>query len=604
MVTPEETLPVTSGRWFAHHFLGVHLDRGRIRFGNLSAAERWMVVSGIVAIGGLLVLLVHPAFVPAHLFTLFTGPDREQIPRAVPPILLVALGVFSILLLNGALRCPPLTRALGAVGFVLVNAQIAARFTHGPVGFGRIFVGIGFAVAVIAILASAVLDDPRTTKQIARPELILNWLRRITLAGAALFYLSLVILCLVDLHSNPAQQRYVGDSIERTVESLYDLLGALFVISALAVVRFAYGLSQITAEAARALAPLAAKVGAAALLVAGVVFTARRFNGSVLHDFGLSPTIDVLVPIGGLLLVAFTWRVRKAFAAPATGEVGIERLMFTMTAIYAIPLAVFQIGVSGAYLEEFVLPGKRPGKFSGPNLFGWIVSLPQHEWFQFVPGAVIFGLLFLRGTWGVARGHREPSREWFAALAMVSLWALWVTIVTWLTDSYSDSLLIGEIAFMVAIGTGWYLVRNFRTIDRSRLGVVAGIAALTWLVATGGNFVTILGRDLGLGPELAVAFGTALVLIGNSEFTGGNSRHFPRAARPLVWVSYLGFAVLVAFWADSAVGFSTLKNEYLYDTTNSYLLFAIPLAAWLALKGRFAPNVERRERASLSGGVA
>jgi hypothetical protein len=593
---------VSTGRWVVHHLLGVHLDRGRIRFGGLGRVERWLVVTGMVTIGGLLILLLHPQFVPDHYFQLYGpgGIGAEDIPRAVPVLVLTGLGIFSALLLAGAIRCPPSTRVLCALAFLMVNVQEAALFTHGPFGFGRVFVGIGFLTAALSMVLSGVLDNRWTRGSWARLDRVLSGLRWLALVGAAVFYVSLISLCLDAFHSHSANLQYIGDSIEQMVDSLYDFLVALFIISALAVVRFSYGVSQIVAEASRSIGLTVAKVAVVAVLVAGTVFTARRFNGEALHAYGETPLIAVLIGLGVLLLAGLTWLLRGAFATPKDEEVGIERLMGVAAAIYAIPLVLYQIGVSASYLEVFISPGGRPGTYSGPDLFGWIVNLASREWFAFVPETIIFGCLLLWGIRCVAQGRDTPSREWFAALAMLAAWTVWAVIVTWTGQFEGETLLTREVALLVTAGMGIYLVMHFKTIDRSRLAFLIAAAAMTWLVSTDGNFLSILGRDLGLGADVAAAFGTALVLIGNSEFTGGNSRLFPRAARPLVWVSYIGIALLVTVWLKYTVGVSTVGGEYQLDTTNGYLYFAIPLATWLVVRGRFAPERERRPSAALS----
>jgi hypothetical protein len=593
---------VTTGRWVVHHLLGVHLDRGRIRFGGLSRVERWLVVTGMVTIGGLLILLLHPQFVPDHYFQLYGpgGIGAEDIPRAVPVLVVTGLGIFSSLLLAGAVRCPPSSRVLCALAFLMVNVQLAALFTHGPFGFGRVLVGIGFLSAVLAMVLSGVVDNGRTRSRWNRLGQLLSGLRWLAVAGAAMFYVSLISLCLDAFHGHSANVQYIGDSIEHMVDSMYAFLAALFVISALAVVRFSYGVSQVVAETSRSIGPTVAKVTVVALLVAGTVFTARRFHGEALHAYGAGPLIAVLIGLGALLLAGLTWLLRGAFATPKDEEVGIERLMRVAAAIYAMPLVLYQIGVSTSYLEVFVSPGGRPGTYSGPDLFGWIVNLSSREWFAFVPGTIIFGCLLLWGIRCVAQGRDTPSREWYAALAMLAAWTVWAVIVTWTGQFYGETLLTDEVALMVIAGIGIYLVMHFKTIDRSRLALLTAAAAMTWLVSTDGSFLSILGRDLGLGADVATAFGTALVLIGSSDFTGGDSRLFPRAARPLVWVSYLGIALLVTVWLKYTVGVSTVGGEYQLDTTNGYLYFAIPLATWLVVRGRFAPERERRPSAALA----
>jgi len=596
-VSDDGPAALRTGRWVAHHLLGVHLDRGRIRFGRLSRFERWVAVFGMTALAGLLVLLIRPQFVPGHLLTLYGpgGLGAEEIPRAVPALFLVGLGLFSIILLYGSMRCPTAVCLFGAVVFVLVNSVIADFFTHGPFGFARFLVGTAFVVTPVALVAAKLVHHRLVRDRVGNPERVGSVLSAVSIGAAAAFYMTTTALYLHALRSHAADLQVIGQGIQYTINNLYDFLTALFILSALAVVRFSYGISQIVAETSgSALRTSVAKLALVALLVTEAVFTVRRFNGSGWAAFRSAPFIAVLVVVGALLVAGFAWFSRSAFRHPESYEVGVERLTFIAAAVYALPLVVYSIGTSATYLEAFVSPGPRIGVYSGPDLFGWISRISSQDWFQLVPEATIFGLLLLFGLWAVAHRRDRPSREWFAGLVMISMWAAWALLVTWLAAFGAFQLFTDEVALVVTVAIAAFLVRNRRTIDKRQIALLTAAAAMTWLISTDGNFLSILGRDLGLGPDVVVAFGTALVLIGNSEFTGGDNRWFPRPARPLVWVGYLGIAVLVTFWLKFTVGVSTVGGEYQLDTTSGYLFFAMPLAVWLVMRGRFRPDLPRQ----------
>ncbi|MGA3353125.1 MAG: hypothetical protein ABSD85_08065, partial [Acidimicrobiales bacterium] len=318
----------------------------------------------------------------------------------------------------------------------------------------------------------------------------------------------------------------------------------------------------------------------------------RRYRGDGWWSLTHYPQIAVLSVLGVGMFVWMTLGARGLFGTPRR-EVETERVILFGAGAYSVGLIVVAALVSASWVLAALFP--RGGGSSIPNPFGWLANYAQDVGFQLGAAAVVFALLLIVGMRRANGGTTLKGRQTGFGLALVSGWALWTYVVSFVAPLGLYSVLLCDVTLIVTAAVAVDLVRHWDQLSANRLGTLAGVIVLSWLVSTDGGFLSIVGSWIGLHSNVPLAFGAVLTIIGASEFAGGNSRRFPRRTRPIIWLSYIGISLLFRLSFQFTQGSNDLQQEYLLDTTAGYLLMAPPFAAWLVLTGWFEEHLGPRE---------
>ena len=587
-------------RWCGHELLGVHMDKGRIRFPGLTRTERHFTVAGMVLIGGLSLLLLRPHLIPGNMITLYPAPQAESVPTSLPAVFLAVLVILWVLLLEGASTCLFPVPAAGALAFVMLNAQIADLMGRLASGVGAGIVVFAFVLTPVALLAFAVLRLGPVDRRLPAAPRLRAAARAGYLAGIVMFFGTALWMYVQGLRRwhfrPPATSALVADiavPIQYLVDNLYFVLVILLIIASLAVVRFAYDLAKVVNHMARRLPAGYLRASLISLMATEVFFIAWRYRRS-LHLLISYPLVVVLSALGIVLAAGFALLFRPLFAVPRE-EVETGTLTLLGAATYAIPLITYGVVVTASFLYQFLFP--TDSGLGRLNPFSWlgqhVMSRPAYS---IAAVTVPFGVMFLVGLRRADRGRGPEGRRWMAGLALISGWALWTFMVSWVSYTAMFPLLVDDAALIITAAVAIDLARHWRTAGATRLAFLTALVAFGWLVSTGRRFVDLVGSLFHLGPSLPLVFGLFLVIVGASEFCGRESGWLPRGARPLLWTGYLGFSLLLSVWLQFTKGYSSIGVEQNLDLALSYLLIAPPFATWLVLNGRFAEHASRPAR--------
>jgi len=577
------------------------MDKGRIRFGGLDTSELRLTVAALVGVGALIMLILFPTLVPSdHTIPLYPNPGPQSVDMSAPAILLLGLGFFVGLLVYAAASCPRYVRVIAAIGFLMIGGQLASFIGETWGGVVPVFVLTSYFVVPLALLVSA-SEGSKLAARLGRSWAVAisksGW---VALVGVGVFFLGSVLVYILGLHDAAFQVsvtssfiEYVAVPIQYTLTNFYSAMLVLFIIASLAVVRFAYGIGQVAAGVARRTPILRARWALVVLIAAEVFFVLRDYPGQNWQALAAYPQIALL---SGLSLGLFVWMAfaaRGLFGRPRR-EVETEHLTILGATAYALPLIVVGALTCASWVETVFFPGK-DGYTAIFNIFGWATPYAEDPGFQIGAAAAVFALLVVVGMRRADRGESPEKRQAGFGLALLAGWALWTYIVGFVGSIPLYSALLYNVALVVTAAVAVDLVRHWNHLSADRLGVLAGVVVLSWLVSTDGGFLSIVGRLIGMQSNVPLAFGSLLTILGASEFTGGNSRPLPRRARPLVWLSYIGISLLFKLWFQLSHGLNTLQEEYILDTNFSYLLMAPPFAAWLVVTGWFEEQLSPRE---------
>lgn len=586
----------TAARWLGRHLLGVQIDKGRIRFGGLSPTERRLTVAALTAVGAIIVLILFPSLIPSgHTIQLYSQNGAESVDTSGSALLLMGLGFFVGLLVYAATKCPRHVRVLAAVGFLFVGAQIANSIGNYWGGVLPVFIFASYWLVPLALIGSATEGSKIANRGGEWSARLVARSRWIALTSITVFFLGCTVIYVMGLHdaryeAGPSSSlvSYVAIPVQETLSDFYGAMVALFVVASLAVVRFSYGIGQVVSGVARRAPTRWGRWVLVALMALEVFFVLRRYPGSGWLSLKEYPQIAILC---GLSMAAFAWMTlaaRGLFGTPRR-EVETERVILLGASAYSSGLIVVGILVSASWVLAALFP--RGGGSSIPNPFGWLATYAQDVGFQVGGPAVMFAVLVIFGMRRANAGKSLETRQGGFGLALVSGWALWTYIVSYIAPLGLYSVLICDVTLVVTVVVAVDLVRSWHRLTPNRLGVLSGVIVLSWLVSTDGGFLSIVGSWFGLHSNVPLTFGALLTILGASEFAGGNSRRFPRRSRPLIWLSYIGISLLFHLSFQLTQGFNELQQEYALDTTAGYLLMAPPFAAWLVLTGWFEEHL-------------
>jgi hypothetical protein len=119
------------------------------------------------------------------------------------------------------------------------------------------------------------------------------------------------------------------------------------------------------------------------------------------------------------------------------------------------------------------------------------------------------------------------------------------------------------------------LVR-WRRLETPLLVTALTVLVFSWLVTSQGDYISFLGRLVGLSAVVVVVFGIVWTLVSGSSFTSSSSRWLPQPARPLLFIGYVLLSVAILTWGETT---HTASSDT--DQLTAYYFMAVPLAAWL-----------------------
>ncbi|MGA2528781.1 MAG: hypothetical protein ABSG36_06410 [Acidimicrobiales bacterium] len=592
----------TVARWVGRHLLGVQIDKGRIRFGGLNRLERRLTVAALVAVGSIILLILFPNLVPSsHTIELYTQNQggMETVDTSGSALLLVGLGFFVGLLVYAATECPGPVRVITAIGFAFVSAQIANFIGNYWGGVLPVLIFASYLLVPLALFISATENSKIARRAGERWSRAIGLSRWVAVICVAVFFLGCTVIYVTGLHSASFQAEpgssLVADvavPVQETLSNFYGAMVILFVVSSLAVVRFSYGIGQVVRGVARRAPRRWARWGLVALIAAEVFFVLRRYRGDGWSSLSRYPQIALACGLGVAMFVWMTLGARDLFGTPRR-EVETERVILFGAGAYSVGLVVVGVLVSASWVLAALFP--RRGGSSIPNPFGWLATYAQDPGFQLGAAAVLFAVLLVAGMRRANGGVSLEKRQAGFGLALIAGWALWTYVISFVAPLGLYSVLLCDLTLIVTAVVAVDLVRHWDHLSANRIGTLAAVVVLSWLVSTDGGFLSIVGGWIGLHSNVPLAFGALLTIVGASEFAGGNSRRFPRRVRPVIWLSYIGISLLFRLSFQLTQGSNDLQQEYLLDTTAGYLLMAPPFAAWLVLTGWFEEHLSPKE---------
>jgi hypothetical protein len=92
-----------------------------------------------------------------------------------------------------------------------------------------------------------------------------------------------------------------------------------------------------------------------------------------------------------------------------------------------------------------------------------------------------------------------------------------------------------------------------------------------------GDYISFVGRLVGLPAILVVVFGVVLTLASGSAFASESSKRLPAEARPLLFVGYLLLSVVILHWLEV----THEEGQDAFSLAGFYVI-GIPMAFWLA----------------------
>ena len=195
---------------------------------------------------------------------------------------------------------------------------------------------------------------------------------------------------------------------------------------------------------------------------------------------------------------------------------------------------------------------------------------------------VIWLFLFAAGLVLYLRNDAlSRRRELGAALILLGAWGIPNTLAQRFFDHFRPAF--ADLLLTVAVA-GYVAVR-WQRVDGPLATRLVALLVFTWLVAGRGDPLERLGSLLTLPEVVVIVFGVVFTLLSDSSFASATSTNFPRDSRPLLWIGFLIFSASVSNFIAATHGRDITR---LSETVGFHYL-AIPLAAWLVIRRRFAP---------------
>ena len=562
---------------------------GRLRLDGLPPVARQLAVTGVVLLGGLLASLVLNDLWRRGPLTLVR--DFEQSPnlagRGVIPFTLVALGVAWTLILAGGALGRPRVAALAGGAFLLANSGLTSASVLGGTRLLRLLphvvVACYFAAPALAVAVSLL----RRTARFAAARVLAG----VALAVTVLSFFGAQLVVYVHEES-------VGHSaslprlLDGTLDGLQGFLVPLFILAVA-------GLVQLNHRVAAGLATPFWDVPAwmARTLVLLLIALKLRYAlvGRVGHwtTYAVERRAQAVQAVGFVLLLGgAAWLFRRARRAGPSGEppaaaLPTEPLLYGGSLLLSTP--VLLVGAATSLSLFLVSRGRlRAGRWVQRNFpTGFVVKYLL---------IVAFTAVLLAGLALLARRRSPSSGLGPAAVVLLSAWALPNLVLQQLTVR-GVGFDIGAVDLLLTLAALAYLVLRWRRLDTAAAVRLGALLLFATFVA-GNNYVAtrLVSRALATFTPpavLLIVVGVLWVLLADSAFASVSSTSFPRETRALLWIGYLLFTVTVTNYVLVA-----RETEFRIEFDRfAFHLLALPLAAWLAVRGTFAAPAPEPERA-------
>jgi hypothetical protein len=203
-------------------------------------------------------------------------------------------------------------------------------------------------------------------------------------------------------------------------------------------------------------------------------------------------------------------------------------------------------------------------------------------------GLSIFAVLLLVGLAVYVRPRGAPwDRRLGALLILLGAWIVPSLVLQLSNRDVGFDIGLADLAVTVVALV--YVLTRWRRLDTAGAVRVGALLVFASLVAGNGYVATRLAsRVLAFFTPPAVLLivaGVLYVVLADSAFASTSSRNFPRETRVLLWLGYLIFVVAVTNYVLVA-----RETEYRIEFDRyGFLLLALPLAAWLAVRSPFTP---------------
>lgn len=536
---------------------------GHVRIDSLGRTERHAARVGLVTLGGLLLsLLLADRWRSGDLLPIGDGTDLHFLPEGLLPVTLVTFLVAWLMLCWGALTSGWLVKVVVAACFLLVNATIALPVTQGDArafDWGAPAVRICYFVVPGLVLLSLTLRF--LPGRVARISLaVLRVLVALGLGG--------VFLTTVWIHTALVDSGFDGitqQAMATTMTELEGLILPLLYVAAVLVIDFA-----LNAAGGAAISLGRATIGRLRLLIATLVAVKLWFV--LLDELGewstyLTDRPDAVartVVSTLALAAAVVWLARR----PLTSRVerAKEVLLYASSVALVLPVIVGVLVVGAS-----VLPVVVSRKIDTPSIVTDYPAQAVSDWGQ----PITAGLGLLVGLWLVLRGGSDLGREIGSGMLLMGAWvlpALLINMQGWEVGFSADLLDV-----LVTLGAAAYLGARWRRIDTGRAVTVGALVVFTWLAATKGDWISIIGAFLGLPAVILVVVGVLFSVLGDAGFTSRGGRVVPQGARVLLFVGYLVLSVTILHWVETTHAASSAD----FRGESAFYFIGIPWAAWV-----------------------
>jgi hypothetical protein len=553
------------------------IRQGRLRIAGLPPLIRQLAIAGIVVLGGLLVSLVFNDLWRRSDLTLVR--DFEPAPnlaaRAVIPFTLVSLaGAWALILAGAALARPPVAVVIG-VAFLLANSGISDTIVIGEDTtllrvLPDVVTACYFATPAVAVALSVLRSMGRW-----RPARVVA---AIALAiGVATFFGGQLVIYVIE--ESEGHLVSLPRGLDGTLNNLQGFLVPLFILAVAGLVQLNHHVAEAVVTPFWDASALVAK-----LLVLGLIAIKLRYGLVGRTDEWSSYVAErwpqALQGIAYLLFLAgAAWlfrRLRQAGADDATTETLVYGASFLLAS--AVVLVGLVVNVALFFASRGAQDTARWVSENFPSSFVARYGL-----------IAVFTVVLLVGIVLATRPRRTPhDRAVGGALVLIGAWVVPNVVLQQLSER-DVGFDIGFVDLLLTLVALVYLAGRWRRLDTAGAVRVGALLVFASLVAGNGYVATrVVSKVLAFFTPpavLLIVIGVLYVVLADSSFASVTSANFPRETRVLLWLGYLIFSVAVTNYVLVA---REIEYRIEFDRFAFHLL-ALPLAAWLAVRSRFAP---------------
>ena len=537
---------------------------GRLRFTGLDRPERQVARTTLVALAVLLgSAVLAGVWRRGDLFPLDIGGGTLFVPAGVLGITLVGFLVAWLALTWGALRGGAPVRLGVAAAYLLLNSTFSVD-TFFDIGSGRwilvhsrLVLRLGlWAPAAVLALAALTTRWPRLDRWVVHAGRVLCTAGVAALFGGMLWSHAV----LIDLGRDSAAPSLTSGALQ----DLGLLVAPLVFVSTVAVVDFALDVSTSVA------AP-AARLRRGWLLVAVLALAVVKLWDEVLRQldyWGATLTHQpqaVARTALCVVLLAVLAHVVTSFRRSEDSLEAKEDLTFGGALVLTSPFTI-----QGLLLTLGILVATHTDH---DEALSWPTDFPAN-WLNNWGMLIISSLAVVVGVALMRRSHGGLGDELGSGLIVVGAWDAVALAISnsglSLGFSYRSVDVVVTLAVLVVLLVRW------RRLERSLLVTALTVLVFSWLVTSQGDYISFLGRLVGLSGVVVVVFGIVWTLLSGSNFTSSSSRWMPQPARPLLFVGYILLSVAILAWGETTHAATSDT-----DQLTPYYFMAVPLAAWL-----------------------